>query len=186
MFEIVGAFLLTAVIGGSFYYLYYTNQYNDEVTELLTLVHENVKCIKYQYRGRKYIYLTYDMAADISTIQKEIDPSNPEKDKLPISDYKNITARFLDENNECVYQFDIIESKFIYALMGPANTYYFAFDKDFNDKFTVFMNFIFNENSSIHYGRFSALLTPNNYFDHKVIITNKQKEKTYKVEWCLS
>ncbi len=186
MFEILGAFLLTAAISGGIYYLYYTNQYNDEVTELFTLVHDNVKCIKYQYRGRKYIYLTNNMADDILTIQKEIDPSNPEKDKLPVSDYKNITARFLDENNECDHKFDIIEPKFIYALMGPANTYYFAFDKYFNNKFTIFMNFIFDEHSSLHYGRFSTLLSPDNYFDHKAIILNKQKEKTYKVEWCLT
>ncbi len=185
MIEIIGAFILTTVIGGSVYY-YYSNKYNDEVTELLTLVHDNIKCIKYQYRGRKYIYLTTNMTDDVATIQKEVDPSNPEKDKLPEIEYKYITARLLDEDNECVHQIDIPESRFIYSLVGPANTYYFAFDKDFNNKFTVFMNYLFNETGSLHYGRFSALLTPENYFDHKIMIADKQKDKKYKVEWCLS
>ena len=46
-----------ALLIGTMSYLYYY-RYTDNVTELFTYDYNNVRCIKYHYRGKKYIYLT--------------------------------------------------------------------------------------------------------------------------------
>ena len=79
MLNIILGFFGTIIVGGISYY-YYKNKYNDQVIELLSVVHNDLKIIKYQYRGQKYIYLTDILEEDINKIQTEIDPANTEKD----------------------------------------------------------------------------------------------------------
>ena len=90
------------IIAGLTYY-WYTHRYNDEITELLTIKHNDFKCIKYYYRGNKYIYLTENLEDGIKRLEKEIDVTNTDKDKKPETDYKYIKAKIyinLDDNTE--------------------------------------------------------------------------------------
>jgi hypothetical protein len=176
----------SAVLVGLYTYYYYFNRYNDEVIELFTIVHDDLKCIKYQYRGKKYIYLTNEMEHDITYIQQEINPDEPNKDKKPVTDYKNITL-ILNKENENPCEININDDKFIYSFIGPSNTYYFAFDTLFNDKLTKFMNYLFlTEEGSLTYGRLSALLPPEKYFDIKTKITEINKNNDYHLEWKIN
>ena len=223
MWEIILGGITTITMSlGVYYYLY---RYNDNVNELLTFTHNNMKCIKYLYRGNKYIYMTYDLEADITSIQKEIDINSSEKDKLPIVDYKYfkviITTPHMSNNNlnnnieendneyfncennlecedtnykeESVHELLLEAPKLLYSFIGPSNTYYFAFDKDFNKKLTIFMNYLFedekvsdnkNNEGVLIYSRFSALLEPEKYFDFKVKINSVKKNNSY-VNWCI-
>jgi hypothetical protein len=217
---LTGLTIVSSIGAGIYYYL---NRYTDEVTELMTFIHNDVKCIKYLYRGKKYIYMTYNMEDNIDTIQKEIDVNSTEKDNVPEVDYKyfkliiknpcelinnhsdnNDTHNINDTNNtkELFYELLLEAPKLIYAFVGPANTYYFAFDKDFNKKLTTFMNYLFeddkknnhddnhnnnhdnNHEGAITYGRFSALLEPEKYFDFKAKI-NLIKQNNSIFEWIL-
>ena len=56
MWDIIFSIAGVSVISAGIYY--YLNRYTDEVTVLLTFTHNGIKCIKYLYRGKKYIYLT--------------------------------------------------------------------------------------------------------------------------------
>ena len=226
---LIGTVAAISIGVGTYYYL---NRYNDDVNELLTFVHNDMKCIKYLYRGKKYIFMTFDLECDINTIQKEIDVNSTEKDKVPEVDYKyfktvittphqcsiynviddvtdnktscknNCTDCILCEScNKCTvestHEILLEASKLLYAFIGPSNTYYFAFDKDFNKKLTIFMNYLFedeqnkfvnlsdNSNGALTYGRFSALLEPEKYFDFKAKI-NMLKKNNSQVEWIIS
>ena len=238
---IIGGISAISIGAGVYYYL---NRYNDNVVELLTFIHNDVKFIKYLYRGKKYIFMTYDLDCDINTIQKEIDVNSTEKDKIPDIDYKyfkviittpceccnscdkeniyfvnniegnnksvcdNCECNKSTENNcteiskkkcdDMVYEILLDAPKLLYSFVGPANTYYFAFDKDFNKKLTIFMNYLFQDNQVINiensqelkhdgtltYGRFSALFEPEKYFDFKVKI-NDVKKINSSVEWSI-
>ena len=223
---IIGGFSALSIGAGIYYYL---NRYTDEVIELMTFIHNNMKCIKYLYRGKKYIFMTYDLECDINTIQKEIDINSTEKDKIPEVDYKyfkliittpHICKKICINNNvndiddieevkcdklnctdcicknceeDIIYELLLEAPKLLYAFIGPANTYYFAFDKDFNKKLTIFMNYLFEDEKIIHnknhdgtltYGRFSALLEPEKYFDFKAKINCVKKTNSY-FEWSI-
>ncbi len=181
--------LLSIIFGlsGVAYY-YYKNRYNDEVTELFSVVYEDLKCIKYQYRGKKYLYLTNNMNDDIVKIQKEIDPMNTDKDKRPDFNYKSLIFKVINTiTSEEIMIEKIKAESLIYSFVGPANTYYFAFDTVFYDKLTKFMNYLFfTEEGSITYGRISSLLQPEIYFDIKnkinQIIDNETDKKNI-IEW---
>jgi hypothetical protein len=180
---IIGSLIL-AFVGGLGYY-YYKNRYNDEATELLTFVHDDLKCIKYQYRGKKYIYLTNKMEDDIQKIQKEIDPSNTEKDKLPQTECKNIMLKIKEKNSEIEYNIVLDDQKLLYAFIGPSNTYYFAFDNKFNIKLTKFMNYLFQtDEGALTYGHISTLLPPEKYFQIRLSI-NKFKKEDHDFEWSM-
>jgi hypothetical protein len=179
-------YIITGIfIGLSSLYYFYRNRFNDEAIELFSVVYEDIKCIKYQYRGKKYIYLTYDMNDDMIKIQKEIDPTNPDKDKRPDFNYKNITFTVTSQN-ESDKSDKLIEHSFsaenlIYSFVGPSNTYYFAFDTKFYDKLNKFMYYLlFTEEGSITYGRLSSLLKPDTYFDIKTKIAQYKQNK---IEW---
>lgn len=160
-------------------YYFYRNRFNDEAIELFSVIHNDVKCIKYQYRGKKYLYLTYDMNDDMIKIQKEIDPTNPDKDKRPDFNYKNISFIVNSENEPIEYNFSA--ENLIYSFVGPANTYYFAFDTKFYDKLNKFMKYLlFTEDGSITYGRLSSLLKPETYFEIKTKISQYKENK---IEW---
>ncbi len=147
-------------------YYWHKNKYDDVVVELFTVVHDDLKCIKYQYRGKKYLYLTYDMCDDINRIQKEIHPINSENDKQPVPNYKDIMATIKLGTESCYLSIDA--KKMIYSFIGPPNTYYFAFDTKFYEKMTKFMNYLFLTNEgAITYGRLSSLLHPDVYFNIK-------------------
>ena len=183
MWNIITGLIGTTIVGGLGYY-YYKNRYNDEVVELLSVVHDNLKIIKYQYRGQKYIYLTENMAEDLVTIQKEIDPANSLKDKLPDIDYKHIILTIKEKNTGGEYEIILDEMKFIYALVGPANTYYFAFDTRFNQKLTQFMNYLFEtEEGSLTYGRISTLLSPEKYFKLKSRLADIKQNENIELDW---
>lgn len=175
-----------ALLIGIVSYLYYY-RYTDNVTELFTYDYNNIRCIKYHYRGKKYIYLTDDLSATINYIIKELDLNSTEKDKLPPTNYKNILIKLSDSNN---YNNEITfeQDSFMYALMGPANTYYFAFDTKFNNKFTVFMNHLFDsDDGALAYGHFSALLPPQKYFEIKNKLTEiKAEHPNLNIEWELA
>ena len=66
MWEIITGIISSLIICGVSYYYY--NRYNDIVTELLSVTYNNLKCIKYSYRGKKYLYLTYNLNDTIDTI----------------------------------------------------------------------------------------------------------------------
>jgi hypothetical protein len=184
MWNIILGFTGTMLIGGISYYYYNKNRYNDEVVELLCVVHDGVKCIKYQYRGKKYIYLTDIMEEDIAKIQTEIDPANTDKDKLPEIDYKYITLHIKEKNTEEEHEIILDDMKFIYSLVGPANTYYFAFDTKFNEKLTKFMSYLFEtEEGALTYGRMSALLNPEKYFKLKSRLVDIKQNGEYSLEW---
>jgi len=177
---------------------YFQNIYNDDVTELLSFEYNNMKCIKYMYRGKKFIYMTHNLEDTIDTIQKQIDLNSTEKDNLPEIDYKYFKVIITTPNNQdesTINESTINESttdelmldapKLLYSFVGPANTYYFAFDTNFNKKLTLFMNYLFTcESGSIIYGRFSALLEPDKYFDLKTKI-NMIKKDNSNIEWLL-
>ena len=77
--------------------------------------------------------------------------------------------------------------KFIYALVGPANTYYFAFDTKFNEKLTKFMTYLFEtEEGSLTYGRMSALLNPEKYFKLKSRLTEIKQNGDYDMIWRIA
>jgi len=178
MWYILSAFL----IGLSSLYYFYRNRFNDEATELFSVVYEDLKCIKYQYRGKKYLYLTYDMNDDISKIQKEIDPNNSDKDKKPDINYKNILFAINLENKFIEYGF--YAENLIYSFVGPANTYYFAFDTKFYEKLNKFMYYLlFTEEGSVTYGRLSSLLKPETYFEIKNKISQYKENK---IEWTFT
>jgi len=175
MWYIISAILL----GLSSLYYFYKNRFNDEAIELFSVIHNDVKCIKYQYRGKKYLYLTYDMNDDMIKIQKEIDPTNPDKDKRPDFNYKNISFTVNLENEFVEYSFSA--ENLIYSFVGPGNTYYFAFDTKFYDKLNKFMKYLlFTEEGSITYGRLSSLLKPETYFEIKTKISQYKENK---IEW---
>ena len=187
MLSIIIGFFGTIIVGGISYYYYNKNRYNDEVIELLCVVHDGVKCIKYEYRGQKYIYLTEDMKEDLITIQKEIDPANSDKDKLPEIDYKYIILNIKEKSTKQEHQVILDEMNFIYALVGPANTYYFAFDTRFNEKLTKFMTYLFEtEEGSLTYGRMSALLSPEKYFKVKSHLADIKQSGEYELEWKIA
>jgi hypothetical protein len=74
--------------------------------------------------------------------------------------------------------------KFIYALVGPANTYYFAFDTKINEKLTKFMTYLFEtEEGALTYGRMSALLSPEKYFKLKSRLVDIKQNGEYNLEW---
>jgi len=178
MFYIITTLLLLA--GAGFYV--YKKRHNDKVTELLNCTYDDVKCIKYQYRGKKYLYLTTKQDEDIVTIEKEIDITNPEKDKIPETDYKYIVVNI--KENESDHEIILDEPKLLYAFIGPANTYYFAFDKNFNDKLTKFMFYLFEtEQGALTYGHLSALLDPNIYFNIKTKIQQFRKSENVMMTW---
>jgi hypothetical protein len=186
MWNIIAGVVGTTILGGIGYY-YYKNRFNDEVIELLCVVHDGVKCIKYQYRGQKYIYLTELMDEDIVKIQSEIDPANSLKDKLPEIDYKYIILRIKEKTSGEEHEIILDDMKFIYALVGPANTYYFAFDTRFNEKLTKFMTYLFEtEEGSLTYGRMSALLNPEKYFKLKSHLANIKQNGEYDLEWKIA
>lgn len=175
MWYIISAILL----GLSSLYYFYRNRFNDEAIELFSVIYNDVKCIKYQYRGKKYLYLTYDTNDDMIKIQKEIDPTNPDKDKRPDFNYKNISFTVNLENESIEYNFSA--ENLIYSFVGPANTYYFAFDTKFYDKLNKFMKYLlFTEEGSITYGRLSSLLKPETYFEIKTKISQYKENK---IEW---
>jgi hypothetical protein len=187
MWNIIVGFIGTILISGLGYYYFNKNRYNDEVVELLNVVFDGVKCIKYQYRGQKYIYLTELMDEDIVKIQSEIDPANTFKDTLPEIDYKYIILRLKEKNTGQEHEIILDEMNFLYALVGPANTYYFAFDTRFNEKLTKFMNYLFEtEEGSLTYGRMSALLNPEKYFKLKSRITDIKQSGDYELEWKIA
>lgn len=177
--------MLFGLMGIAFYF--YKNRYNDEVTELFSFVYEDLKCIKYQYRGKKYLYLTYNMNDDIVKIQKEIDPTNSDKDKRPEFNYKSLKFEINLENN--VEREEICLETFIYSFVGPANTYYFAFDTKFYDKLTKFMNYLLlTEEGSVTYGRISSLMQPEIYFNikNKINKYRNNENNDIKIEWSFS
>ena len=235
---LTGLTVVSSIGAGIYYYL---NRYTDEVTELMTFIHNDVKTIKYIYRGKKYIYMTFNLEDNIDTIQKEIDVNSTEKDNVPDVDYKYFkliittpcdckkqcenkseSVQNIEECNESecnrsecdksecdksecdkcessennVHELLLEAPKLIYAFVGPANTYYFAFDKDFNKKLTTFMNYLFEDDKqnnvqtvdkhegALTYGRFSALLEPERYFDFKAKI-NVLKKNNSTFEWIL-
>jgi hypothetical protein len=177
------------IITGLTYY-WYTHRYNDEITELLTINHNDFKCIKYYYRGNKYIYLTENLEDGIKRLEKEIDVTNTDKDKKPETDYKYIKAKIyinLDDNTEQIEEVLFEEDKLLYSFIGPANSFYFAFDVDYYKKLTKFMNYLFEtDEGTLIYGRFSALLSPQRYFEIKnKLIHYKTEHKVKKIEWEL-
>jgi hypothetical protein len=184
MFTIIGGVFITFIIAGFGYY-YYKNRYNDEAIELLTFVYDNLKCIKYQYRGKKYIYLTNKMEDDIQKIQKEIDPTNTDKDKIPQTECKYIMLKIKEKTNDEYHEIILNQDKLLYSFIGPANTYYFAFDNQFNNKLTKFMNYLFQtQEGSLIYGRFSTLFPPEKYFELKSKI-NQFNINNYNFEWVV-
>jgi hypothetical protein len=181
MFDILIGLFTIGLIGSLIYHYYF--RYNDSVSELLNFTIDDLKCIKYKYRGRKYIYLTHKLNDDINTIQKEIDVNSSEKDKLPESEFKyfKILINTEDENNEIILD----QPDLFYALIGPVNTYYFAFDTEFNSKLTKFMNYLFFDvKGSLMYGHFSALLEPEKYFTTKTKIDTIQTPCST-IEWII-
>lgn len=184
MLNIILGFVGTIIVGGLSYYYYNKNRYNDEVIELLCVVYDGVKSIKYQYRGNKYIYLTDIMEDDINKIQKEIDLTNTDKDKLPEIDYKYIIINIKEKTTGEEHEIILDEMKFVYALVGPVNTYYFAFDTKFNEKLTKFMTYLFQtEEGALTYGRMSALLSPEKYFKVKSRLAEIKQSGEYNLEW---
>jgi len=174
-------FPLSVVVGGYVYHKYF--RYNDHVTELLSFTFEDLKCIKYQYRGKKYVYLTNNDKQDINWIQNEIDVNSNEKDKLPSYDFNKLKIQIINssESQEILLE----QQTLLYAFMGPSNTYYFAFDSEFNSKLTKFMNYLFyNNDGIIMYGHFSALLEPQKYFEIKTKIDTLKNDSS-KIEWSL-
>jgi len=173
MWNILAGLFVTIVVGGLGYY--YKNRFNDKVVELLCVVYDGIKCIKYEYRGKKYIYLTENMEEDISKIQTEIDPANIYKDKLPEIDYKYIILRIKEQTSREEHEIILDEMKFIYALVGPANTYYFAFDTRFNEKLTKFMTYLFETEEG-----------PEKYFKVKSQLANIKQSGEYDLEWKIA
>ena len=184
MWNIIFGFVSTIIIGGIGYFYYNKNRFNDEVVELLCIIHDGMKCIKYEYRGKKYIYLTENMAEDITKIQKEIDPTNKDKDKLPEIDFKHIVVKIKEKKSDEEHEIILDEMNFVYALVGPTNTYYFAFDTKFNEKLTKFMTYLFEtDEGALTYGRMSALLSPEKYFKLKSHLANIKQSEEYDLEW---
>ena len=232
MWEYIFGLGITALVGRLTYY-YYKNRYNDDIIELLNITHNDIKCIKYYYRGNKYIFLTENLEDDITRLEKEIDSTNQDKDKKPEIEYKYIKIKIFIENNKCdkncdkncdkqcdkncdkqcdkncdkqcdkdcdkqcdkqcdnvvveIKEIQIEEPKLLYSLIGPANSFYFAFDVDYYKKLTKFMNFLFEtEEGTLIYGRFSMLLSPQKYFDIKSkLIEFKKNNNVKKIEWEL-
>lgn len=170
-----------ALLMGVVYMYYY--RYTDNITELFTHDYNTVRCIKYYYRGKKYIYLTDNMTMTIDKIKKEFDLTSTEKDKKPPTDYKCILVKLSDDDYSDEIRFN--QESFMYSLIGPANTYYFAFDTKFNDKFTLFMNHLFDsDEGALAYAHFSALLPPNKYFEIKNKLSEVKKDyPNVKVSW---
>lgn len=171
-------------------YYWYTHRYNDEITELLTIKYNDFKCIKYYYRGNKYIFLTENLEDNIKRLEKEIDVTNPDKDKKPETDYKYIKAKIFintDSENDQIEEVLFEEDKLLYSFIGPANSFYFAFDVDYYKKLTKFMNYLFEtDEGMLIYGRFSALLSPQRYFEIKnKLIHYKTEYNVKKIEWEL-
>jgi hypothetical protein len=203
MWDYVFGVCASLLISGLTYY-WYTHRYNDDIIELLTLTYNDIKCIKYYYRGKKYIFLTENLDDDIKRLEREIDIKNPEKDKKPETDYKYIKAKIFIKNKckcdeKCVFNKEIEnyeekleevlfeEPNLLYSFIGPANSYYFAFDVEYYKKLTKFMNFLFEtEEGTLIYGRFSALLSPQRYFEIKnKLIKYKTDFNVKKIEWEL-
>mgnify|MGYP003351708268 FL=1 len=135
------------------------------------------------------IYLTENLEDNITRLEKEIDPTNPDKDKKPEVEYKYIKVKVFIEDisqNRCE-EIQIEEPKLLYSLIGPANSFYFAFDVDYYKKLTKFMNFLFEtEEGTLIYGRFSVLLNPQKYFDIKSkLLELKKNNNVTKIEWEL-
>jgi hypothetical protein len=127
------------------------------------------------------------MEEDIAKIQTEIDPSNTYKDTLPDIDYKYIIVNIKEKNTGDEHEIILDEMKFIYALVGPANTYYFAFDTKFDQKLTKFMTYLFEtEEGSLTYGRMSALLSPEKYFKLKSRLTDIKQNGDYDMIWKIA
>jgi hypothetical protein len=181
MFEYILGTCFALLVGGLSYLYYY--RYTDVLTELFTYDYNNVRCIKYHYRGKKYIYLTDNLTDTINVINKELDLNSTEKDKPPATNFKCILIKLTDGDYSEELRYDYMP--FIYSLMGPANTYYFAFDTKFNNKLTVFMNHMFDsDEGALVYGRFSALLSPQKYFEIKNKLNEIKKEHPYvNVQW---
>ena len=201
---LIGVCISSIIVGLSYYW--YTHRYNDDITELLTITHDKIKCIKYFYRGKKYIYLTQNLNDDIKRLEKEIDITNTDKDTLPETDYKYIKAKLYvshkknkaetteenkaettEEKNDWIEEVLFEEPKLLYSFVGPANSFYFAFDVNYYKKLTQFMNFLFEtDEGTLIYGRFSALLSPQRYFEIKnKLIYYKQEYDVKKIEWEL-
>lgn len=183
MWYILFSLGLVGFVAGYVYNKYF--KFNDHVTELINFKHDNLKCIKYQYRGKKYIYLTYKTNEDIEWLQKEIDVNSAEKDKLPETDFKCFKIQITYPDSDEKYDVVIEQPNLLYAFMGPSNTYYFAFDSDFNKKLTQFMNYLFFDQAGIvMYGHFSALLEPEKYFEIKNKIVQVKKDNSV-IEWSI-
>lgn len=186
MYEYLIGSSFTLVVGVLSYLYYY--RYTDNVTELFTHDYNNIRCIKYYYRGKKYIYLTDNMSLTIDNIVKEFDLNSSEKDKLPPTNYKCIIVKISDLNNNYNDEIRFEQDSFMYALIGPANTYYFAFDTKFNNKLTLFMNHLFDsDEGSLAYAHFSALLPPQKYFEIKnKLIEIKKEHPEVSITWELN
>ncbi len=90
-----------------------------------------------------------------------------------------------EKNSEIAYNIILNDEKLLYAFVGPANTYYFAFDTKFNVKLTKFMNYLFQTDAgSLTYGHISTLLPPEKYFQIKSSI-NKFKKEDHDFEWSM-
>ena len=192
MWYILFSLTCIGIAAGCIYNKYF--RYNDHVTELINFQHDNLKCIKYKYRGKKYIYLTNKMNEDIEWLQKEIDVNSTEKDKIPEIDFKYFKIQISYQNTDDTddtddkdekYDITIEQPNLLYAFVGPSNTYYFAFDTDFNKKLTQFMNYLFFDSAGIvMYGHFSALLEPEKYFEIKNKIDQVKKDNSI-IEWSI-
>ena len=102
-------------------------------------------------------------------------------DARPFFSYFKILINTEDENHEIILD----QSNLLYALIGPVNTYYFAFDTEFNSKLTKFMNYLFFDvKGSLIYGHFSALLEPEKYFTTKTKIDTIQTPCST-IEWII-
>lgn len=184
MWYILFSLGLVGLVSGYVYNKYF--RYNDHVSELINFEHDNLKCIKYQYRGKKYIYLTNKQNENIEWLQKEIDVKSTEKDNVPETYFKYFKINVSSSDNDEKYEIVFDKPDLLYAFIGPANTYYFAFDTEFNKKLTQFMNYLFfNNDGIVMYGHFSALLEPKNYFEIKNKIDLVKKDNSI-IEWSIN
>jgi len=184
MLYILFGLTCVSLFAGYVYNKYF--RYDDHVTELINLHHDNLTCIKYKYRGKKYLYLTYKMNENINWLQKEIDINSTEKDKIPKTDFKCFKIQISYPDSDEKYDIIIEQPNLLYAFIGPSNTYYFAFDSDFNKKLTQFMNYLFfDQGGVVMYGHFSTLLEPEKYFEikHKIDLVKKENAQ---IEWSIN
>ena len=147
--------------------------------ELSSEIIDDVKCVKYEHKNKKYVYLTHDMTDNMDVIHKKILQHNINSRDKQYRTPTNIEILIVDSKSDNTIKHSIVldDVNFISSISGPSDTHCIYSDAEFNNKLTKLMNHLFILKEGIlSYGRLSFLLPPNKYFEIKSQINKLKKD----------